>query len=232
MFLRRSRSIDVLGSSKKLDAQQSGGEMKKSKPKLKSMRSFRFLKSPRLGFAPESSSKNPSQTPATRLDGSAISTPLSDALGLGIKHSTGPGMPGSSGDTRPVPHARMYSPHSAMSTDIFSTSRPPGTGMRLPPSRTDANVAQDPYLDWELPSEMAAPASEPLPSVPVFPQMSELHTESMRSESNARLSPTKLTPEATKMPENAEVSQSTWPPYHTDPVRNIEDAYYLSLIHI
>ena len=73
---------------------------------------------------------------------------------------------------------------------------------------------------------MAAPASEPLPSVPVFPQMSELHTESMRSESNARLSPTKLTPEATKMPENAEVSQSTWPPYHTDPVRNIEDAYY------
>lgn len=226
MFLRRSRSIDVLGSSKKLDAQQSGGEMKKSKPKLKSMRSFRFLKSPRLGFAPESSSRNPSQTPATRLDGSAISTPLSDAHGLGIKHSTGPGMPGSSGDTRPVPHARMYSPHSAMSTDIFSTSRPPGTGMRLPPSRTDANVAQDPYLDWELPSEMAAPASEPLPSVPVFPQMSELHAESMHSESNARLSPTKLTPEATKMPENAEVSQSTWPPYHTDPVRNIEDAYY------
>ena len=146
MFLRRSRSIDVLGSSKKVDAQQSGGEMKKSKPKLKSMRSFRFLKSPRLGFAPESSSKNPSQTPATRLDGSAISTPLSDAHGLGIKHSTGPGMPGSSGDTRPVPHARMYSPHSAMSTDIFSTSRPPGTGMRLPPSRTDANVAQDPYF--------------------------------------------------------------------------------------
>ena len=104
MFLRRSRSIDVLGSSKKLDAQQSGGEMKKSKPKLKSMRSFRFLKSPRLGFAPESSSRNPSQTPATRLDGSAISTPLSDAHGLGIKHSTGPGMPGSSaiqGDVLP-----------------------------------------------------------------------------------------------------------------------------------
>ena len=125
MFLRRSRSIDVLGSSKKLDAQQSGGEMKKSKPKLKSMRSFRFLKSPRLGFAPESSSKNPSQTPATRLDGSAISTPLSDAHGLGIKQSTGPGMPGAAGDPRADPHARIDSTHSAMSTDIFSTSRPP-----------------------------------------------------------------------------------------------------------
>lgn len=226
MFLRRSRSIDVLGSSKKVDAQQSGSEMKKSKLKLKSMRSFRFLKSPRLGSPPESGSKNLPQTPATRLDGSSISTPLSDAHGLGIKHSTGPGMPGSSSETRPVPHARMYSPYSAMSTDIFSTSRPPGTGMRLPPSRTDANVAQDPYLDWELTPDMAAPASEPLPSVSVFPQMSEPHPESMHSVWNARLSPTKLTPEATKTPDNAEVSQSTWPPYQTDPVRNIEDAYY------
>ena len=192
----------------------------------RSMRSFRFLKSPRLGSPPESSSKNLPQTPATRLDGSSISTSLSDAHGLGIKHSTGPGMPGPSSETRPVPHARMYSPYSAMSTDIFSTSRPPGTGMRLPPSRTDANVAQDPYLDWDLTPEMAAPASEPLPSVPVFPQMSEPHPESMHSVWNARLSPTKLAPEATKTPDNAEVSQSTWPPYQTDPVRNIEDAYY------
>lgn len=225
MFLRRSRSIDVLGSSKKVDAQQQGSEMKKSKPKLKSMRSFRFFKSPKLSSPPESSPKVSPQTPATRLDGSAISAPLSDAHGLGIKHSTGPVMPGTSSGARPVPHARMYNPDSAMSTDMFSTSRPPGTGMRLPPSRTDANVAQDQQLGWEFPSEMAAPASEPLPSVSVFPQMNEPHTEAVDSVGYSGLPSTEHAPEVTQMPHDAEVSQTTWPPYYTDPVCNIEDAY-------
>ena len=226
MFLRRSRSTDVLGSSKKVDAQQQGSEVKKSKPKLKSMRSFKFLRSPKFGLPPESSHKEPAQTPTTRLDGSTISAPLPDAQGLGIKHFTGPGMSGTSSGTRPVPHARMYNPYSAMSTDMFSTSRPPGTGMRLPPSRTEANVAQDQHLDWEMPSEMAAPASEPLPSVSVFPQMSEPPTEAAHSVGHAAYPSMEHAPEATQMPDAVEVSQTTWPPYHTDPVGNIEDAYY------
>ena len=141
MFLRKSRSSDALGNAKRSDTQSvRGGDTSKLKQKLNGKRSFRLFKSPKLGMPPEPSPKIVPSPPSQRLGSNGPSGTVHSAQGLGIKHAQGPDAENLSRPslnyTRPIPHARMYNAQDAMSTsDMFSTSRPPGMGMRLPPSR-------------------------------------------------------------------------------------------------
>lgn len=91
--------------------------------------------------------------------------------GLGIRHMGGPLNLPSSVDTnastpapRPMPHARMYNAqHAAMTNDLFSESRPPGTGMRLPPMRGD------PTLTPPSPWQNTTPDMGAMAQMPRFP---------------------------------------------------------------
>lgn len=144
MFLRKSRSSDALGNAKRSDTQSvRGGDTSKLKQKLNGKRSFRLFKSPKLGMPPEPSPKIVPSPPSQRLGSNGPSGTVHSAQGLGIKHAQGPDAENLSRPslnyTRPIPHARMYNAQDAMSTsDMFSTSRPPGMGMRLPPSRIES----------------------------------------------------------------------------------------------
>ena len=202
MFLRKSRSSDALGNAKRSDAQSvRGGDTSKLKQKLNGKRSFRLFKSPKLGMPPEPSPKIVPSPPSQRLGSNGPSGTVHSAQGLGIKHAQGPDAENLSRPslnyTRPIPHARMYNAQDAMSTsDMFSTSRPPGMGMRLPPSRIEsarsapdfehmrtADTLSAPHEPMHnqtttypafvkvdaLPPSTPAPASEPLPSIPAFP---------------------------------------------------------------
>lgn len=273
MFPRKSQSSDVLGSEKRRDAAPANTlEPKKSKSRLRNMRSFLF-KSPKPSSPPVPNPRPPPQPHAFRLGGGAngnvaggagmsMALPSAHASqGLGIKHSAGPGATDGGATTRPVPHARMYNANSstdAVSTDMFSTSRPPGMGMRLPPARSEARQSVpdfasapafgqgtppaalamtpdnassarfEPLQQPESHSTPPAPTSEPLPSVPTFP---ETNASMPPAPTVVQVGPPSTAHESIEpmydpttagvsLPDNAgehvDFTQTTWPPYYAD----------------
>lgn len=182
MFLRKARSSDTL-SKKASDKQVHVGENVKERPKLQPKRSFRLFKSPKLSSPPVASPPLPPSAPQSPIvqDGSWGNI----KHGLGIRHIGGPSLLAPSVDSnnapvpapRPMPHARMYNAQSAsLTNDLFSSSRPPGTGMRLPSWRGES-IGSTPPSPWQKTTpEMASSAQMPRP--PTYASASGVSTAS------------------------------------------------------
>lgn len=149
MLLRKSRSSDALGKGRPALPDASPGEGGKNRPRLTSKRSMRLWRSPRLGSPPMPPPQISAPTPVS----SSMGT-----FGLGINSAT------TEPPERPLPPARMYdSNEQRIPHDLFSTSRPRGTGMRLPPVRRDSGPS--PWDVSDGPATVSAGTTSAAPSM-------------------------------------------------------------------